>query len=141
MSENRARIGIGVPSVVLVLLTLSLTVLAVLTLSAGQSDFKLTKRSVESAESYYAAVSESEKALAALDGALVEGEDLDGTAAAYEAEKVDNTYVFSFDAGADRALQMTVAVQDGRAVIVKRTLVSLQEQEDTVLPVYQGEQP
>lgn len=141
MSENRARIGIGVPSVVLVLLTLSLMLLAVLTLSAGRSDLKLTQRSAESAAGYYAAVSKSERALAALDGALASGEDADAAAALYHAEKDGGHYVFSFDAGADRVLQMTVAVQNGRAGVVKRILVSQIGQEETLPNIYQGEQP
>lgn len=59
--------GIGAPSLLMILVVLSLSILAALTLMSARGDEKLSVRSADVTESVYALYAESEEALAALD--------------------------------------------------------------------------
>lgn len=104
MENTKFRSGTSVTTLLLILMTVTLTVVAVLSLASARQDAKLTERSVDMAEMYYSARSNAEKELyrMAADGA--EGE-----------------VSFTEDAGADRELVVTATIENGR--IAKRSFV------------------
>ena len=59
--------GIGAPSILLILVVLSLSILAALTLMSARGDARLSERSAEVTEAVYTLYGETEETLASLD--------------------------------------------------------------------------
>jgi hypothetical protein len=66
-SRSRSAVGVGLSTLVTIMVTVLLTTFAVLTLVSARADLKLSNKTIESTQSYYAADSEAEEWLAALD--------------------------------------------------------------------------
>lgn len=65
--KSYAAAGIGAPSLLLILVVLSLSILAALTLMSARGDEKLSKRSADVTGSVYALYAGAEESLASLD--------------------------------------------------------------------------
>lgn len=65
--KSFAAPGIGAPSLLLILVVLSLSILAALTLMSARGDEKLSKRSADVTEAVYALFGETEEILASVD--------------------------------------------------------------------------
>ncbi|MCL1847810.1 MAG: hypothetical protein FWF91_07600 [Coriobacteriia bacterium] len=72
-SGSRSALGVGISTLVTIIVAVLLTTFAVLTLVTARADLRLSTRATESTQNYYAADSEAERWLADLD-ALVEEE-------------------------------------------------------------------
>lgn len=63
--------GIGAPSLLLILVVLSLSILAALTLMSARGDMRLSERSAEVTEAVYSLYGETEETYAALDALVL----------------------------------------------------------------------
>ncbi|MGI6747349.1 MAG: hypothetical protein ACOX4V_03725 [Anaerovoracaceae bacterium] len=66
-------VGIGGSSIIMIIVVLSLTTLSVLSLMTANSDWKLTKRTVQAVTDYYNADNQAEEILASADANLKNG--------------------------------------------------------------------
>ena len=144
MSEKRFRVGIGIPSAVFLVLTLSLLILGILSLTNARNDLALTERTIEMTQGYYSAVAAAERSLSKFDAALYSGMSWNEAAVSVGAEISGSEASFYSDAGGGREL-LTVVTSDGvndiqvRYRILCRRLVTAKNDMETVyLPVYQG---
>lgn len=117
-NAQRYHIGPGAASLIMIVVVLCLTVLSLLALIGARTDYRLAERSREMVTSYYEADARTQRALAALDGALTKAraEHVDEQGY-FEAVRhnlpegwtpVGDALRFAADAGADRALVMAV---------------------------------
>jgi len=70
-------VGIGGSSIIMIIVVLSLTTLSVLSLMTANSDWKLTKRTVQAVTDYYNADNQAEEILASADTNLKNGHPLE----------------------------------------------------------------
>lgn len=70
--KESAPFGAGMSSLLMVFVVLCLTVFGVLAYMTARADSRLTQRSAQMVQAYYAADAEAEEALARLDAALLE---------------------------------------------------------------------
>ena len=118
--KNRISLGPGAASLTLIFVMLGMSILGMLCLMSGRSDEKLSRRSIEVAETVYALNAAAEKDLALLDGLLQEAESASATDAEYlenTKNSLDDKYMlydrdisWSVDEG-DRTLVLCVQVQ------------------------------
>ena len=66
-SKPRSAIGIGITTLVTIIVAVLLTTFAVLTLVTARADLRLSNKAIESTQNYYAADSQAEQWLAELD--------------------------------------------------------------------------
>lgn len=69
----KMSVGIGGPSIIMILVVLSLTTLSALSLMTANSDWKLTKRTAQSVTDYYSADNQAEEILASADADINSG--------------------------------------------------------------------
>lgn len=118
--KNRISLGPGAASLTLIFVMLGMSILGMLSLMSGRSDEKLSRRSIEVAETIYALNASAEKDLALLDGLLEEAESISTSDAEYLENiqnSLDEKYTlydrdisWSIDDG-DRTLALCVQVQ------------------------------
>ena len=118
--KNRISLGPGAASLTLIFVMLGMSILGMLCLMSGRSDEKLSRRSIEVAETVYALNAAAEKDLALLDGLLQEAESASATDEEYlenTKNSLDDKYMlydrdisWSVDEG-DRTLVLCVQVQ------------------------------
>lgn len=73
MNEGgRVRAGLGLPSFLVIVTVLAMTVLGVLTLNAARADAALQSRHEELSRAYYAAAAKAEETIFLLDAALMD---------------------------------------------------------------------
>ena len=80
------RIGPGMPSLLMMLVTLLMAALAILAMAGAQTDAALSQRNLETAQNYYGAAAQMQRELAEVDRLLLDArEAAAGDAGAYEA--------------------------------------------------------
>ena len=72
-SKPRTAIGVGITTLVTIIVAVLLTTFSVLTLVTARADLRLSNKAIESTESYYAADSAAEQWLAILDNFVIRG--------------------------------------------------------------------
>jgi hypothetical protein len=122
--ENRPRsaLGVGISTVVTVMVVVLLTTFSVLALVSARAELRLANKATESTENYYAADSQAEKWLADLDAFIGRGHDnLEGAlaTAGYKPEaagegKLRIAELFSLDDSRDLIVEL---VLDGEGKI------------------------
>ncbi|MEA4896976.1 hypothetical protein ACH6CV_17555 [Bacillota bacterium Meth-B3] len=136
-NAQRYRIGPGAASLIMIVVVLCLTVLSLLALIGARADYRLAERSREMVASYYDADARTQRALAALDSALIaaraEHADEQGYFGAVRHNlpegwmPVGDVLRFTADAGAGRALVMAVELlPPGAAERYRVTSVTLE---------------
>lgn len=75
MMKPESRSGVGASSILLIMVVLCLTAFGVLTLVSARVDQKLTERTRNYMESYYAADARAQELISGVDAALAGGED------------------------------------------------------------------
>lgn len=106
--------GIGIPSIITILLVLVLAVFSSLTVISAKAELSLAEKTAQSESSYYRADAESERELAAL---------------AKRAQALDN-YRFETQIDEKTALVTTVSMdENGHITALAKTLRSLNEPE------------
>lgn len=74
--ETQPRIGIGIPSVLMVLVVLAMAALCMLSYSSASSTESMTRRNVEVSAGYYHMAAEAQNTLALLDAELLSRKEL-----------------------------------------------------------------
>jgi hypothetical protein len=122
---GRSAIGVGIATLVTIMVAVLLTTFSVLTLVTAGADLRLSVKTVESAENYYAADGAAEQWLADLDSLLAENSKLseaDLSSAGYKVATKDGLTVVSeeFSIDAIRSLSLEVAIdRNGTIDILK----------------------
>lgn len=146
MSEKgQVRAGLGIPSMVLVLLVLCLAMLGVLSLISARNDAALAERHTELTCRYYEVATQAQVALAALDQQMTQAWQASQSDEIYEALCLDiasagasqvewqgTTAKLSFDAGFDRVLVVEVEREDWNHAAEKRFVVTKHVLEDVL---------
>ena len=70
-SRPRTAIGVGITTLVTIIVAVLLTTFSVLTLVTARADLRLSNKAIESTQSYYTADSEAEQWLAILDNFVI----------------------------------------------------------------------
>lgn len=116
MKQYPSRMGVGASSILLILVIVSLTLFASLSLIQARADASLTKKTAVSAAAYYEADARAQQTLAALDDALKQGvspETVEGVQLV-----ADNTAAFSVIATDGHELRVIADVSSGRCAVL-----------------------
>ncbi|MDR3037417.1 MAG: hypothetical protein LBU31_03290 [Coriobacteriales bacterium] len=122
---SRSAIGVGLSTLVTIMVAVLLTTFSVLALVSARADLKLSNKVVESTQSYYAADSQAEQWLAELNAFvatghpdLVERLALAGyTATTIEDGRVLVTGVFFLDTGRDLVVEVAFNSMGDRDIL------------------------
>ena len=140
--ENQPRIGIGIPSVLMVLVVLAMAALCMLSYSSASSTESMTLRNVEVSSGYYTMAAEAQNKLALLDAELLARKDLAPAEkiAGLEVEGVTFTekdgsvfFTLTVSGTGDLSLCMEGLVlegEDARYRILSHRTVPMQQQEE-----------
>ena len=115
MSRVRAHAGVGAPSIILIIVVLSLTTFGVLTLVSARADGVLAARAAVTAEAYYAADAAAQKRLMELDEALQSGAAMDEIGFLAPDADMPGAYTFRCETGDGRAISVSVRGANGAA--------------------------
>ena len=112
MKPNSSRMGVGASSILLILVVLSLTLFAVLSLVQARSDAALTDRTTLSVNAFYDADARAQQVLALMDGALKNGASPD----TIEGVTLESEGIYAFSVGSfdGHSLNVRVDVSTGR---------------------------
>ena len=116
MKHDPSRLGVGSSSILLIIVVLSLTLFAVLSLVQARSDAALTNRTALSASAFYDADARAQRAIAALDDALADAiapESIDGVT-----RQADGTVTFAVGSTDEHVLNVTADVSGGSCKIL-----------------------
>jgi len=116
MKQYPSRMGIGASSILLILVIVSLTLFASLSLIQARADAALTKKTAVSTAAYYEADARAQQTLAALDDALKAGvspETVEGVLL-----QEDQTAAFAVEASDGHVLRVVADVTSGRSIIL-----------------------
>lgn len=137
MKQYPSRMGVGASSILLILVIVSLTLFASLSLIQARADASLTQKTVVSTAAYYEADAQAQQTLALIDDALMQSkspETVEGVLV-----QADQTVAFSVPASDGHVLRVTADVASGSCVILSYRYGSAEgwAQEDTGT-VWQG---
>jgi type II secretory pathway component PulJ len=116
MKQYPSRMGVGASSILLILVIVSLTLFASLSLIQARADAALTKKTAVSTAAYYEADARAQQTIAALDDALQQGlspETVEGVLL-----QSDNTAVFTVDASDGHVLRVVADISSGRCAVL-----------------------
>ena len=116
MKQYPSRMGVGASSILLILVVVSLTLFASLSLMQARADAALTQKTQESIATFYDADSRAQEKLAALDDALKQGtspESIEGVT-----RQADGTLAFSLETQDGHTLNVRVDPSGGRCNIL-----------------------
>lgn len=72
--ENQQRVGVGISSVLMILVVLAMTALSLLAFGSARSNESMTQRNASIATSYYTAADQVQQKLAQIDAVLLKGQ-------------------------------------------------------------------
>ena len=116
MKQYPSRMGVGASSILLILVVVSLTLFASLSLIQARGDATLTQKTAESIATYYEADARAQEKLAALDDALQQGnppESVEGVV-----KQPDGTLSFSIAAEDGHTLNVLIDSTGNRCNIL-----------------------
>ena len=116
MKQYPSRMGIGASSILLILVIVSLTLFASLSLIQARADAALTKKTAVSTAAYYEADARAQQTIALLDDALRAGvspETVEGVLL-----QEDQTAAFAIEASDGHVLRVIVDISSGRSIIL-----------------------
>ncbi len=127
MSRTRPHTGVGAPSILLIIVVLSLTTFGVLTLASARVDSRLTTRAADTARAYYTADAAAQAKLMEIDETLLSGGNPSGIAALVRLDDTPDAYCFLCETGDARAIRVVVRITPGakRAQVLEYKLVQL----------------
>ncbi|HRX57931.1 MAG TPA: hypothetical protein P5075_04075 [Eubacteriales bacterium] len=125
MRKYPSRMGVGSSSILLIIVVVSLTLFAVLSLVQAKSDAALTDKTAASVDAFYDADARAQKMLAQIDGALAAGDDPVGVEGVTKVS--DGTYEFSVGAYDGHTLKIVVAADAGRCIVTRYRYESASE--------------
>ena len=139
--KESAPFGAGVSSLLMVFVVLCLTVFGVLAYMTARADSRLTQRSAQMVQAYYAADAEAEEALARLDAALLEmpeKEALESAGFTVGANEQPLTGKLEIPVDGTRIYRMQVEISGGDYRITVRQTEDNTVWEDEILDVWDG---
>jgi len=107
--------GVGASSILLIMVVLSLTLFAVLSLVQAKNDAALTDKTASGAAAFYDADARAQGMLSELDAALAAG--ADATAIDGVAKTAGGQYAFSVDASDGHTLSVVFSFDDGHCAV------------------------
>ncbi|MDR2106383.1 MAG: hypothetical protein LBP24_03140 [Coriobacteriales bacterium] len=115
-AQSRSAIGVGLSTLVTIMVAVLLTTFSVLTLVSARADLRLSNKVIASTQGYYAADGDAEQWLAGVDALVQEGHgDLAGalSAAGYEVATTGDgrtglSAVFPMDSGRDLMVEIAL---------------------------------
>ena len=116
MKQYPSRMGVGASSILLILVVVSLTLFASLSLIQARGDAALTRKTAESIATFYDADARAQEKLAALDDALEQGENPESIEGVVK--QPDGTLAFSIAAEDGHSLNVLVDPTGNRCNIL-----------------------
>lgn len=151
--ESQPRIGIGIPSVLMVLVVLAMAALCMLSYSSATSTESMTSRNAEVSTDYYRMAAEAQNTLSLLDAELLARKDLSPTEkiVGLNVEGVNFTekdgevfFTLTIPGSGDLSLCMEGVITEGEdtryRVIAHRTVSIAQQEEPPYLELMGGDQ-
>ncbi|MBC8584725.1 hypothetical protein [Youxingia wuxianensis] len=143
MERKRSTgISVGASSILVVFVVLCLTAFATLSLVSANSDYKLTRRTAQAVEEYYAADSRGVECVAQLEEALNSISSQEISAAAVQLGWTSQGSVFQRQVpiNTSKNLEIEVEYSNGRIDIIRWQVVNTQEwSQDDSLNLWAGE--
>ena len=115
MKQYPSRMGVGASSILLILVVVSLTLFASLSLMQARADAALTQKTAVSTRAYYDADTRAQTMLISLDDALKQGSAPDSIEGVTKQD--DGSYAFAVESSDGHALNVVVNVTDGRCEV------------------------
>lgn len=151
--ETQPRIGIGIPSVLMVLVVLAMAALCMLSYSSATSTESMTLRNAEVSSEYYRMAAEAQNTLSLLDAELLARKDLPASEKiiGLEVEGVSFTekegvvfFTLTVSGTGDLSLCMEGVITEGEdaryRIIAHRTLPVEEQEETPYLELMGGDQ-
>ncbi len=121
--DSQQRVGVGVSSVLMILVVLAMTALSLLALGSARSNESMTRRNADVGAAYYTAADQVQRKLAQIDETLLTGRSETADLAWYQTQSPDAVeweesdegicFTFTTDAGNDLAIFVRGLVTDG----------------------------
>lgn len=121
--DSQQRVGVGVSSVLMILVVLAMTALSLLAFGSARSNESMTRRNADVGAAYYVAADQVQRTLSQVDELLLSGQQQGADLAWYEEaasedvtfEEAEEGLCFSFtvDAGNDLAIFVRGLVTEG----------------------------
>jgi len=115
MKQYPSRMGIGASSILLILVIVSLTLFASLSLIQARADAALTQKTAVSTAAYYEADARAQQTIALLDDALQAGVSPEMVEGVLLQE--DQTAAFAIEASDGHVLRVIADISSGRSII------------------------
>ncbi len=121
--DSQQRVGVGVSSVLMILVVLAMTALSLLAFGSARSNESMTRRNADVGTAYYVAADQAQRTLAEVDALLLTGRQQGADLAWYEQEAPENItfeegeegicFSFTIDAGNDLAILVRGLLTEG----------------------------
>jgi len=121
--DSQQRVGVGVSSVLMILVVLAMTALSLLAFGSARSNESMTRRNADVGISYYVAADQVQRTLAQVDEKLLLGQQQAADLAWYEAEAPEGvtfeeteeglTFSFTTDIGNDLGIYVLGVAAEG----------------------------
>lgn len=140
--KEAAPFGVGISSLLMVFVVLCLTVFGVLAYMTARADHRLTQRSAQMVQAYYAADTRAEEALARLDEALsaMPGEEaLEAAGFSVSEEEGALTGDLEIPVDGTRVYRLRVRIENGEYAVTARQTEDNTVWEEEHLNVWDGQ--
>lgn len=121
--DTQQRVGVGVSSVLMILVVLAMTALSLLAFGSARSNESMTRRNADIGASYYLAADQAQRKLAEIDAVLLKGqaeaadilwyEDNSPEGVTWEESMEGITFSFSVETDYQQAVTMQGLVTEG----------------------------
>ena len=121
--DSQQRVGVGVSSVLMILVVLAMTALSLLAFGSARSNESMTRRNADVGASYYVAADQAQRKLAQIDELLLKAQQESADLAWFEEHASEDvtfeegeegiSFSFTTDAGNELALFVRGIVTDG----------------------------
>lgn len=121
--DSQQRVGVGVSSVLMILVVLAMTALSLLAFGSARSNESMTRRNADVGVAYYLAADQAQRKLAEVDAVLLEGAAENADLGWYQAQELEGVewleneeglcFTFTTDAAEGHAVYVRGVVTDG----------------------------
>ncbi len=121
--DTQQRVGVGVSSVLMILVVLAMTALSLLAFGSARSNESMTRRNADVGVAYYAAADQAQRKLAEVDAVLLLGAAENADLSWYQAQAPEGvewledeegiSFTYTTDAGDGHAIYVRGVVTDG----------------------------
>ncbi len=129
MDNRKINVGVGIPSILMIFISICLSIFGVLTFKTANSDITMSEKNAQRITEYYTAKSETENHIATITEMVNENPSAFDSSSSIEQvtileENGQNFLLINVGAGADRVLETKVSVSDGKCTIESSKLIS-----------------